>query len=398
MVFFLAWRNLLRSRTRTLLLWIGISVSGALLYDMVMLSGGLEASFGTMLKQMNLDIRLTPRGALPFTADAEIRQGTPLVEEIRRDPRVASVQGYYGTTLYWRARPSDGPRPAFVIGVAGPAPEMFRVSTPGARTPTSPPSVWLNRHLAAEAGARVGDTLEIAGPPSDAVIRGETRVRLPVGAVGEFRFDSATQNSFLAPLDVARRLRGSEDKDPLSLIALRLVRPSESPEVAADLRRRFPQCEVYETRDLLARVRGQLTYFTQFSAILGSMSFIVAWLLISTLLVLSLNDRVGEFAVLRAVGIRPARLVQVMLVESLVFVLVSVPSGLLLGLVTAGRLDALLLQGPGLPADLHFFVATGAATLKTVALLFLAGALGALYPMIRVARLPIASTLHEAVT
>ena len=59
---------------------------------------------------------------------------------------------------------------------------------------------------------------------------------------------------------------------------------------------------------------------------------------------------------------------------------------------------ALLLRGPGLPADLHFFVATGAATLRTVALLFLAGALGALYPMIRVARLPISSTLHEAVT
>jgi putative ABC transport system permease protein len=200
----------------------------------------------------------------------------------------------------------------------------------------------------------------------------------------------------LVPLSVALRLRGTEAQDPLSLMAIRLHRSSDAPAVAREFRRRFPQCEVYETRDLLTRLRGQLSYFTQFSAILGSMSFIVAWLLITTLLVLSLNDRVGEFAVLRAVGIRPGRLVAVVLLESLAFVLISVPSGLLLGLFVAGRLDALLLRGPGLPMDLHFFVATPAATWKTVALLFLAGALGALYPMLRVARLPIASTLHEA--
>ena len=42
MIFFLARRNLLRNRARTVLLWLGISVSGALLYDMVMLSGGLR--------------------------------------------------------------------------------------------------------------------------------------------------------------------------------------------------------------------------------------------------------------------------------------------------------------------------------------------------------------------
>jgi putative ABC transport system permease protein len=102
--------------------------------------------------------------------------------------------------------------------------------------------------------------------------------------------------------------------------------------------------------------------------------------------------------VLRAIGLRPARLVAVLLAESLAFVAVSVPSGLLVGLVTARWLDALLLQGPGLPADLHFFVATPAATLRTVALLFLAGTLGALYPMIRAAGLPVAATLHESAT
>ena len=61
MVGFLAARNLVRSRTRTLLLVGGITVSGALLYDMVMLSGGLEASFRSVLRDMSFDVRLTDR-------------------------------------------------------------------------------------------------------------------------------------------------------------------------------------------------------------------------------------------------------------------------------------------------------------------------------------------------
>ena len=396
MVLFLAIRNLLRSRTRTLLLWVGISVSGALLYDMVMLAGGLETSFSIVLKQMNFDLRMTPRGMLPFSSDAVVHGGTAMLAEIRTDPRIESVRGFYGTTLFWRRSARDAPAPAFVLASRERVPEIFRVTRGDRDAATGRRSVALSEHLAVSSHSGPGDSLLISGPPSGAALRGDEAVQLPVGAIGEFRFDAPGQNSLLVPFDVALRLRGTEALDPLSLVAIRLHQASEAPAVARDFRRRFPQCEVYETRDLLKRLRGQLSYFSQFSAILGSMSFIVAWLLITTLLVLSQNDRVGEFAVLRAVGLKPGRLVQVALLESLAFVLISVPSGLLLGLFVAGRLDALLLRGPGLPVNLHFFVATSAATWKTVALLFLAGALGALYPVLRVARLPIAATLHEA--
>ena len=398
MVLFLAARNLVRSRSRTLLLWLGISVSGALLYDMVMLAGGLEASFSTVLRQMNLDLRLTPRGTLPFSGEVALRHATPLLEAVRSDPRVAEARGIYGTTLY--VRRAGGPRwAAFAMGVTDGVPEVFQVRAGGSLVgPSARNEAWVNRRLAEQLGARLGDVLEVTGPPGTQVSWGGASEDLRVGAIGEFRFDTARQRTLLLPLSVARRLRGTAQDEPLSLVVVRLKHPADAPAVAADFRARFPQAEVYQTRDLLEKVRGQLSYFTQFSAVLGSMSFLVAWLLISTLLVLSLNDRVGEFAVLRAVGLKGTRLVRLLLVESLAFVALSVPSALILGLVTARRLDALLLAGPGLPTDLHFFVATPLATLQTAGLLFLAGALGALYPMIRVAGLPIAATLHEAAT
>ncbi|HVP38563.1 MAG TPA: FtsX-like permease family protein [Candidatus Saccharimonadales bacterium] len=397
MIAFLAARNLVRSRTRTLLLWLGISVSGALLYDMVMLAGGLAASFEAAVRDMSFELRLAPRGVLPFTADAALRDGSRVLAVVRSDPRVARALGFYGTTLYWRRPGSAGPlRAAFVMACAEPAPEVFRVAAGRLDAAAVRGGVLINRHLARAAGVGVGDTLEIAAPPDAQVQRQAREVRLPVAAVGDFRFDTATQNSCMLPTELAQALRGVRAEDPLSLVTVRLRRPADAPAVARDLRARLPQAEVYQVQDLVRKVRAQLSYFTQFSAILGALSFAVAWLLISTLLVLSLNDRLGEMAVLGAIGLRPARLVALMLTESLAFVAIGVPSGLLLGLATARYLDRLLLRGPGLPADLHFFVATPAATAETVALLALAGALGALGPMRRVARLPIAATLHEA--
>ncbi|MBI5837682.1 MAG: FtsX-like permease family protein [Candidatus Eisenbacteria bacterium] len=400
MIGFLAVRNLVRSRSRTLLLWLGISVSGALLYDMVMLSGGLEASFHSILKEMNFDLRLTPRGVLPFSAGAVLRDGTRVLAVVRSDPRVEKTLGFFGTTLYMRRAGAlrGEPVSTFATAATGVTPELFRVRAGRADSVTARTSVLLNRHLAAQLGVGVGDTVEVSGPRDSEVQRAARTARLPVAALGDFRFDTSHQNSCIVPMNVALDLRGAREEDPLSLVTVNLRRASDADAVARDLRARLPEAEVYRVDDLVRRVHGQLSYFTQFSAILGALSFAVAWLLISTLLVLSLNDRLGEMAVLRALGIRPVRLVWMLLAESLLFVAVSVPSGLVLGLVTSRFLDRLLLSGPGLPADLHFFVATPAATWQTVALLFLAGVLGALVPMTRVARLPISATLHEAVT
>jgi hypothetical protein len=88
--------------------------------------------------------------------------------------------------------------------------------------------------------------------------------------------------------------------------------------------------------------------------------------------------------------------VRVLLLEGVFAVVLSLPTCLLLGWITARQLDEILRSSPGLPVELHFFVATPGATLSTLGLLLLAGALGALAPMLRVARLPIAATLHES--
>jgi putative ABC transport system permease protein len=139
------------------------------------------------------------------------------------------------------------------------------------------------------------------------------------------------------------------------------------------------------------------TYFRQISAVLTTVTVSFAVLLISVLLTVSVNQRLGEIAALRALGFSRSRVVKDVLSESALIVglggLISLPLGLLL----ASGLDRILKAMPGIPAELHFFVFEGSAVAVHVGLLALTAIVAALYPMRIVSTLPIAATLRDEV-
>ena len=69
----LAVRGLTRHPIRTGLVILGVAVAAALLLDMVMLSGGMERSFERMLLSRGFQIRLSPKGTLPFDTEAHLK-------------------------------------------------------------------------------------------------------------------------------------------------------------------------------------------------------------------------------------------------------------------------------------------------------------------------------------
>jgi putative ABC transport system permease protein len=88
MIGFLARKGLFRHRTRTFLAVLGVGVSGALLLDMQMLSRGLQVSLQRVLRDIGYEVRVTPRGTLPFETEASFQQGHTIAAAIAADPRV----------------------------------------------------------------------------------------------------------------------------------------------------------------------------------------------------------------------------------------------------------------------------------------------------------------------
>src|SRR6516225_10010635 len=111
----LAWRGLARAPARTALVLLGLSVTGALLLDMTMLAGGLEASLGAVLSRLGFAVRVVPRGTLPFSGDAEIADGDRLAAAIAARPDVTAAVPVVGANLY--VHTDAGRVPSFALGI-----------------------------------------------------------------------------------------------------------------------------------------------------------------------------------------------------------------------------------------------------------------------------------------
>jgi putative ABC transport system permease protein len=156
--------------------------------------------------------------------------------------------------------------------------------------------------------------------------------------------------------------------------------------------------EVNSVADLVRHFKQRLVYFRQLSYILASMSLVVTVLLIGTLLTITVNERLGEIATLRAIGISRATVVREILLEGAVLTLLGSSLGIVLGLLTARYLDSILTSFPGLPAAFSFFVPRGDSLTTAALVLLLTGVLAALYPAWLAARAPIAATLRTEAT
>jgi putative ABC transport system permease protein len=127
------------------------------------------------------------------------------------------------------------------------------------------------------------------------------------------------------------------------------------------------------------------------------MTLAFAFLLIATLLTMSVNQRLGEMAALRALGFPRRRIAANLLCESALLVGVGGVAALPVGGLLALVLDRILRHMPGVPATLHFFVFEPRTVALHAALLCAAGVLAALYPIWLAARLPIAETLRREI-
>src|SRR5689334_5253679 len=96
----LVWASLIRHRARTILAVLGVAVSAAMLLDMVMLSSGMRASFRNLLLSRGFQIRLSPKGTLPFDTDATIADATAAAATLRSISDVTTVSPVLGGQVY----------------------------------------------------------------------------------------------------------------------------------------------------------------------------------------------------------------------------------------------------------------------------------------------------------
>jgi len=398
---FLTVRTLVRAPARTALVVLGLSVIGALLLDMTMLAGGLQASLGRVLSRLGFAVRVVPRGTLPFSGDAQIADAEALAAAIAAQRGVAAALPVVGTDLY--VQKGDRRIPAFALGVPAAGSGVYTVldgrdlpaTDAGSRAADGVPIV-VNQNMARLDGIGIGDRVVLSRAPGPTLQMFAAVEAGRVVGIGDFYFDLPTQRSVALANLALRRLQGRRGAGA-SLILVRMTEPAQADALARWITTRDPRVDAFSIQQFLDRAGARLTYFNQFALILGTISIAVAFLLITAIVTLSVGERLGEIAMLRALGFTRSRIVELVVAEGVALSLAALPGTLVLGAAIGDYLDRILRSAPAVPEGLHFFTWTAAAAARTTALLIATGALAGAYPAAVAARAGIAATLHREI-
>ena len=388
-----AVRDLQRHRGRTSLSLLGVAIATALLLDMVLLSGGIERSFGRLLASSGFQLRATPRGTLPFDTDATLDSAAQLVTSLRGEPGVVGVGAVLGTTAFARSGPSL--IPLVVYGVTPDAQGTYHVTRGADLSPTDTAGILLGDPSARRLGVGVGDTVRLVSRLDPRTSAAAVERVATVRGIARYVYDAREQPSITVTLALAQRLAGPGAVNRASMLVVRVGDGAAVNVVTTRLRQRYPAVSWNSVADMVAQFRLRLSYFRQLSLILGVIALIVTVLLVSTLLAISVNERIGDIAALRAIGIARATILRQIVVEGLVLTMAGGTLGVALGLITAHWLDAILTSFPGLPAAISFFVADAHQLAVAAITLLATGIVAGLVPAWRAAATPIAAALRS---
>ncbi|HUQ20888.1 MAG TPA: FtsX-like permease family protein [Gemmatimonadaceae bacterium] len=387
----LAWASLRRHLTRTLLAMLGVAVSAALLLDMVMMSTGMRESFRTLLLSRGFQLRLAPKGTLPFDTDATMTNTREMMSALRANPNFDAVSAVLGGTLHFPR--GDKVITASALGLDPKVQGDYDLLA--GRDPTSPNDIVVNNELFQSLGARLGDTLRVATgyDPQTREYSGMKKLAL-VGRI-RFLYGAMHQRGAALQLETLQQMSPPERANASSLFMVRVRNGTNIDSASRWIKERITTVNVISTEQALDQVDERLRYFRQLAAMLGSVSLFVGFLLVTTLVTISVNERIGEIAVMRAIGISRAHVVTQIVLEGVAISIIGAIAGLLLGLVTGRYLNSILSSFPGLPEAIDFFLWQPKSAWTAMGLLALSGIAAGIYPAFRASSLPIATTLRE---
>ncbi|MFH0911961.1 MAG: FtsX-like permease family protein [Planctomycetota bacterium] len=324
----IAWRNLGRSRKRTALALLAIAVGQfALLATQGLMRGYVDniqrAITGPMIGHVQIH-------APEWREERALELVIPKAEEkllaIRALPAVASASArIYAPMLL---APREAAFTAMLLGV-----DVKEESRPygllsGLKRPLEPGHVLLGRRLARQIEARPGQTIALVGQAADGSIANDL---FAVEGVVSSPADLVNQSGILLSLPDAQKLlvmpgeaheivvRGRNVEELGRVLAeLKSLPPLRSLEI-------LPWRELVPELVLIIDTSHYVGYFVLVLVFLAAVTGIANTLMMATF------ERMHEFGMLLALGCRPARLVRMIMTESVLLGILGVVAGTALG-------------------------------------------------------------------
>jgi putative ABC transport system permease protein len=217
-----------------------------------------------------------------------------------------------------------------------------------------------------------------------------------VGVSGPFWLIPSVLLSFLYLSEYQTLVGGATPStDYASLFLIHLFDPTTVDATQSSLARQFPSLTFISINQILGAVQDVVNLYRTFGELIGSIGIVVATLFATTVLLMSVDDRSREIALLRAVGYSRRRVGGLVVEEALWLSALGMLIGLPLAYIAStAHNDFLTRLVPGLPTGFSFVAFDLTVTLAGLLVVLAIGLIASVLPMVRAMQLPVAEELR----
>jgi ABC-type lipoprotein release transport system permease subunit len=332
----LGYRNLWRNSRRTLLAMAAMAIAAAFLVFLLgMIDGILDDAITSTTGLYFGDAKVAAPGYLDSRDTTLTLAETAKPRFLSEDPAVQGAAGRVRgfALLSTGTKEGEESQPAEILGVDPREEEavshLIDHVIAGQVLPDSrSKGILLGQELARRLGAKVGSELVAMGQGADGSVASD--IFQVVGLIGT---GDVTQDSMLAIVGrhELQSMLGLEGRVHEWTVALKA--PRSAPDWAMAAQKRDPSVEVASWFRFIPQLADTLKIMGAYEYIIGGIFYVAALMLFFNTMTMALMERVREFAVMGAIGIKRWRLWRLMVLEG---GLMSAMAGLVGGLVGLG--------------------------------------------------------------
>jgi len=401
----LGWRNIWRNPRRTAVIMLAVVIG---VWSMIFL--------GALMRGMIED--MIENGIATLTGHIQVHhkgyREDPVIDNSIEDPRKvwSAFREALPSTAQWtsrvrvnaiasNARHSDG------VTLVGINPETeAKVSFIGTGVvqgrylkPVDTNGIVVGRALVEKFETKTGRKLVLMSQDTSGEIASRS-----FRIVGVFRAEmEATENQFVfVSMSAAQRMLKLQEG--ISEVSISLKDQGEMNRVANALKEALPSTyEVHSWRELLPLLSAYLRLFDGFMWLWYLVVFIAMGFGIVNTMLMAVFERIREFGLFKALGMRPWWIVKEVLTESFFLMVIGITIGDIIGFLSVLALSSHGINLSGLAAGAEFFgmtrvlypVISGKDLIMANAVVFVLGLLVSCYPALKAARFtPVEALAH----
>lgn len=348
----LAIRNLARNKLRTSLTMLGVALAVISIILLASIGNGLLSTGDRLLEQSTINLWITGKSSdlqsqYMGTGESKITDGHGFLKMLYENKEIAWGMPLL-TEIVYSYKDGTEPKAIFAIGVDGTSGSMVAIMQGKDLTNDDHYNAgrydgrWRNEVLidsrtASLLKVKVGDTIHIGKTLTEAKEQKFTVIGL-TNSLSMF----SSNPMVIMYLSELQEITGNQYYDSVTMMLIRLKNPARAESIRMELQKEYPQYTVSTNLDYMIKALKQNSLPLASAASIVVLAVIMGAMLAMNTMLLSLNEKKKEIAILSAIGLSRMSIFKSIGTEGLLISLLGGALGIFISVPLAWILNSMI--------------------------------------------------------